>query len=240
MALGNCNNQFSMCVNILNWMFCQYSLYTFKLSFKHLPDLRKKKTHPINAFLACALVTVSNKFDWLLVTFIVLSAEPLNRQFPDSEIEKHVTAFLCSLTSRTSVASCPLMSHAYDVKPSDMLHYKSNTWAPCIHISRHNSSSQNTTYQEVISSLLMWTINLKARSMKLIEVANLDWTISMSTVKLSVIVGERCYCSTMVTTHFENLCVNTRYSLLLPLRRKTELEMNNWIMIYILPMSQFM
>lgn len=199
-ALGNCKNHFSMCINILNWIFRQYSLYTFKPPFKHLPDLPKKKNSSI---LACPLVTVNIKFDWLLVTFIVLSAEPLNRQFPDSEIEKHVTAFLCSLMSRTSIASCPLMSHAY-VKPSDILHYK---WAPQIHI-----SSQSTTYQE----LIVFIVKLEATSMKHIKVANLDWTICMSTVKLSVVIHERCYCSIMVTTHFENLCVNTRYSLLLP------------------------
>lgn len=46
-------------------------------------------------------------------TLIVLSADPLKRPSPGSKSEKHVTAFLCSFMSNTSVADCPLTSHTY-------------------------------------------------------------------------------------------------------------------------------
>lgn len=54
-------------------------------------------------------------------TLIVLSSEPLIRLSLDSTSEKHVTAFLCSFTSHTSVADCPFMFQTCS-KKHDWLH----------------------------------------------------------------------------------------------------------------------
>lgn len=60
-------------------------------------------------------------------------------------------------------------------------------------------------------------------------VSYLNWTIRVSTAKLSPVVDESSYSSTAFATHLQNLCVNTRYMLLLPSQQNG--QDSKWIFV---------